>query len=222
MLVIRKYQEPDDRKFIRRICCDTAFLGGPVEKFFNGREIVADLLTLYYTDYERESVFVAELDGQIVGYLTGCKNIKRQKRIFTTRILPVIAVRFILCDSILKKKNILFLYNCLRSFLKKEFFTTDISSEYPATLHINIDVRYRGIGIGKKLISEYLCYLKKEKIKGIHLTTVSVDAVRFFEKMGFTVLQKKKVSYLSYPDHKKLYRFILSKKLTDEKADVVK
>ncbi|MCM8830376.1 MAG: GNAT family N-acetyltransferase [Candidatus Omnitrophica bacterium] len=221
MPVIRKYQEPYDRKFIREICCDTAFLGDPVENFFEGREVVADLLTLYYTDYEPESVFVAELTGQIVGYLTGCKNIKRQKRIFITRILPVIAVRFILSDSILKKKNVLFLYHCILSFLKKEFFTTDVLLEHPATLHINIDRRYRNMGIGKKLVSEYLYYLKNEKVKGVCLATVSVDAVRFFKKMGFTVLQKKKVSCFAYLGYKRLYRFILGRKLTDEKADVI-
>ncbi|MCM8821740.1 MAG: GNAT family N-acetyltransferase [Candidatus Omnitrophica bacterium] len=216
MLVIRKYQNPDDREFIRKICCDSAFLGEPAERFFDGREILADLLTSYYTCYEKESIFIAELDRQIVGYLTGCKNIKKQKRIFMTRILPVTAIKFVFNGRILKKRNLLFLYNCALSIWKKEFFANDFSSEYPATLHINIDRRYRNTGIGKKLICEYISYLKKEKIAGVHVTTFSVNAAGFFEKMGFNVLGKKSVSYFNYLIHRKLLRFTLGRKLINE------
>lgn len=216
MLVIRKYQNAD-RKCIRRICWNTAYSGEPAEGFFYGREILSDLLTLYYTEYEPESIFIAELDGQIIGYLTGCKDVKKKRRIFITKVIPFITIRFIFSGAILKKKNILFIYSCTLSFLKKEFFTTDFSSEYPAILHINIDAKYRGIGIGRKLIDEYINYLKKEKIKGVHITTVSANAVRFFEKMKFSILETKKVSYIKC---KKSYRFIMGRKLSDDKLDL--
>ncbi|MCM8764278.1 MAG: hypothetical protein NC830_02785 [Candidatus Omnitrophica bacterium] len=57
-----------------------------------------------------------------------------------TKILPIVAIRFIFGGGV-SKKNLLFLYNCILSIMKKEFFSTDFSSEYPAILHINIDRR---------------------------------------------------------------------------------
>ena len=70
---IRPYQK-EDKGFIRKISGDTANRGKPVETFFKDREVMEDLLTLYYTDFEPQSSWVAEYEGRVVGYLTGCLN----------------------------------------------------------------------------------------------------------------------------------------------------
>ena len=51
---IRKYREKD-RKAIRDISVKTSFLGNPIEFFVNDKELIADVLTRFYTDYEPES-----------------------------------------------------------------------------------------------------------------------------------------------------------------------
>lgn len=116
-LVIRKYK-PEDRGAIRKICCDTAFMGKPAEEFFDDRELLADVVSSYYTDFEPESTFIAEAEGRVVGYLTGCKDTKKQKRIFFQKIFPKILLRFIIKGTFLRRKTRQFLYNCLKSFLK--------------------------------------------------------------------------------------------------------
>ena len=70
---IRKFQS-GDREAVRRICCATALLGNPSSIFFDGDEIFADAITLYFTDYEPESCFVAEHQGEVVVYLIGAKD----------------------------------------------------------------------------------------------------------------------------------------------------
>ena len=62
--LIRPYQK-EDRPSVRRISCETAFLDADLHDFFSDEEILADALTLYFTDYEPESCFVAELEEQI-------------------------------------------------------------------------------------------------------------------------------------------------------------
>lgn len=211
--MIRGYRT-SDRKFVRKIASDTAFLGRPSEIFSDDRELVADILTLYYTEYERESIFIAEVDGKVAGYLIGCSNIKRYKRIWMTKILPGLIVKSIVrIPFVLRKKNVAFLYYCVRAFFKKELFIPDISDNYPALLHINIEKDYRNRGIGTKLIEEYIKYLKNKGVKGVHLTTISSDAVRFFEKNGFTVLYKKKLSCFAHIGHKNIYKFLMVKNL---------
>ena len=56
--VFRKYR-PSDRAAVRRLCCETGFIGNPIDPVFEDRELFADFLTAYYTDFEPESAFVA-------------------------------------------------------------------------------------------------------------------------------------------------------------------
>ena len=209
---IRRFDKKD-RVFVRQLCCETAFSGLPVENFFEGREIIADLLTMYHTDYEPESVFIAEVDGVRAGYLTGNKNIKRKKRIFNIRILPVVLRKTFFKGILFKRKNLIFLLNCIRSFFRQELFEADFSKQYPATLHINIDFRYRGMGIGEKLIEHYCEHLRKVNVKGIHLSTVSERAAGFFQKNGFIILHRREISYFAHISSENLFRFTLGKKL---------
>src|SRR5437868_8135031 len=70
---IRSYQA-SDRGAVRKLCCETGFLGAPIDPAFQDRELFADFLTTYYTDHEQESSFVLEIDGEIRGYLLGSRK----------------------------------------------------------------------------------------------------------------------------------------------------
>ena len=87
MIAIRPY-EPRDRAAVREICCDTADGGEPSERFFPDREVLADLVTRYYTDFAPQTSWVAEQDGQVMGYLTGCLDTRRSLRTTLWRIVP--------------------------------------------------------------------------------------------------------------------------------------
>ncbi len=60
---IRRY-EARDRDAVRWLCCQTGFLGKPIDPVFEDRELFADYLTSYYTDIEPESSFVLEHEGR--------------------------------------------------------------------------------------------------------------------------------------------------------------
>jgi hypothetical protein len=72
-LNIRSYRA-SDRAVVRRLCCETGFLGEPIDPVFEDRELFADFLTTYYTDKEPESSFVLEMNGEIRGYLLGSRK----------------------------------------------------------------------------------------------------------------------------------------------------
>src|SRR5438046_7144463 len=71
--IIRSHRK-SDREAVRKLCCDTGFLGDPIEPVYEGREVFADFLTTYYTDHEPESCFLLEVDGEIRGYLLGSRK----------------------------------------------------------------------------------------------------------------------------------------------------
>ena len=72
-VMIRKYRE-SDREEVRRICCDTGFLGGSIASIYQDRELFADLFTKVYLDYEPDWSLVAESEGRVAGYLLGSVN----------------------------------------------------------------------------------------------------------------------------------------------------
>src|SRR5438045_555674 len=65
---------PADGGTVRRRCCETGFLGDPIDPVFQDHELFADFLTSYYTDKEPESSFVIEIAGEIRGYLLGSRK----------------------------------------------------------------------------------------------------------------------------------------------------
>src|SRR3954452_18306228 len=75
---IRKFAS-SDRARVRELCCETGFLGKPIDPVFEDRELFADYLTAYYTDWEPESGFVLLVNGEIRGYLLGSRFPLRQQ-----------------------------------------------------------------------------------------------------------------------------------------------
>ncbi|MCL5986281.1 MAG: GNAT family N-acetyltransferase [Actinobacteria bacterium] len=209
--VVRNYRK-SDRDSIRNIAYDTAFMGESADLFFDGREILADFLTIYFTDYEPQSCFVAEMDGDVIGYLLGARNEKRQNAAFI-RIIPRLIIKAFLKGKPFRIKNMKFSFHIFLSALRGEFNLPDCTKLYPALLHINVDKKYRGIGIGRKLIETYVDYLKRENITGVHLITKSENAVNFFKKMGFEVFHKTSLSYLRYILKRNIELHILVKKI---------
>src|SRR5882757_5515315 len=77
-LTLRPYQAAD-RSRVRELCCETGFLGNAIDPVFEDRELFADYLTAYYTDWEPESAFVLLVNGEIRGYLLGSRHPFRQQ-----------------------------------------------------------------------------------------------------------------------------------------------
>ena len=61
-----------------------------------------------------------------------------------------------------------------------------MTPRYPAHLHINLDSRYRGRGIGKILIGAFIADLKAAGVSGAHVVTArSSRSVSFYAQCGF-------------------------------------
>lgn len=215
-VIIRNFQQAD-RPYVRELAWDTALTGEPASAFFDGEEFFIDCLTSYFTDYEPESCFVAESGGKVAGYLLGTKNTVAMDKIVKLKIAPRLLAKALAGGIFFKKKNIIFVFRFLASFLKGEFRMPDFSGDYPATLHINLEKNFRNLGVGSKLINAYLEYLSRKSIPGVYLATMSDKASGFFEKQGFNLLHKGRRSYLSHILHRDLPLYIYGKRLQIQK-----
>lgn len=195
-VIVRKYL-PQDREAVRRISCATSFLEQPHRDIFTDDELLADALTLYFTDHEPQSCFVAESQGRVVGYLIGAKNVRKMHgwRMESAMIFRLLmkAFRHGAVFSLRKWKFIGYFFT---SLLLGEFIAPDLSREYPATLHINIERPFRSRGTGSRLMQAYLDFLRENGVRGVHLGTMSDSAGVFFEKHGFREISKRKRTYL--------------------------
>jgi len=194
-IVIRKFL-PQDRAAVRRISCETAFLELDRKRVFNDDEILADALTLYYTDYEPESCFVAEAGSRVVGYIIGSKDIPAMNRIGNRILFSRLFLKALRRGTFFNKVNARFLFYCLRSMLRGELSAPDFSKEFPATLHINIEEGFRKQKVGQGLIEACLFNLNNNQARGVHFGVFSGPGKNFFLKMGFAVLFQSERTYL--------------------------
>jgi len=211
---IRNYGK-QDRKALRRISYETSFLGR-ADDLFDQPELVADALTLYFTDSEPESCFVAVNGDKIVGYLIGAKNENAMSKISWLKVYPRLLWEAVINGIFFKTKTFKFFSAVIASFWKGEFRSPDFSAQFPAILHINVDKDFRGGGVGRKLINFYIEYLKNNAVAGMRAAVMSEAAKAFFEHCDFKVLFTAKRSYLRYYLNEDLNVYILGKKLLDK------
>lgn len=209
-IVIRKFKGTD-REAVRDITFNTAFMGEPASVFFDDREVISDALSLYFTDYEPESCFVAEANLKVIGSLIGAKSKIKAEKTFKHQIALSLLVKAFKRGTFTKRANRRFIFSCLLSLISGGLNSPDFTKEYPATLHININNGFRGLNIGTKLVNAYLGYLKSQKVSGVHLATMSDLGAKFFYRQGFSLLYKGKRSYFRPILHQDVPLYIFGK-----------
>ena len=169
---IRSYR-PSDRQAIRQLCCETGFLGEPIDPVYSDREMFADFLTTYYTDWEPESSFVVESDGQICGYLLGSRK-------------PLLNQLYAFWQNVSLFLKVLFRYprynDRSRRFIR--WTVTNGWREVPARprrtphFHINLLPEARKMSTTRALISAYLSYLYRCGEKRVYGQIVTFESRR--------------------------------------------
>ena len=192
-LQIRAYA-PGDRAGLRQICCDTADAGQPIENFFPDREVFGDLLTNYYTQHEPSSTFVADNDGDVVGYVTGCLETKRFLRVMIWRIVPVVLINALLRGTLWHPQTVRLLRANLGLWLKHGKRTAQERLDgYPSHLHVNVRQGFRGQHLGHRLIETFCERARAAGSPGVHagVSAENPSARHFFEGLGFQELHRE-------------------------------
>ena len=188
-IFVRPYH-PRDRQAVRAIACDTADRGEPVERFFRDREAFADLLTRYYTDCEPQSLWVADAEDRIIGYLTGCLDTRRYWRLMRRRIIPA-AIWHSICRGVLGSRQTWdVLLVGIKTLVVGGMRRAACPPGHPAHLHLNVAREFRSQRVGQQLLERFLEQARAAGVPGVHASVREDNgaAKRFFERMGFTVL----------------------------------
>lgn len=186
--IVIPYQ-PRHRDAVRRIYADTAFFGDPVEAFFDDRTLFADLGIDAYLDGYPDFAWVAESEGDVVGYIVGCPAGDGAVRRRNLARWPGIFQRLATGRYRLGRKTFSYLRDQVLAAVRGELL--EIRSDlYPANLHINLLPQYRGRGLGSALLGAYLSRLSSTGVPGVHAVATDRNpaALRLYRRFGFRVL----------------------------------
>ena len=189
--LIRPY-EPRDRKEVRRLCCETGFLGNPIDPVFEDRELFADYLTQYYLEHEPESSFVVEISGELKGYLMGSRRPLRHQLYGFFQNLGLVTrglLRYPGYNATSKKFVHWILCNGWR--------------EVPAAprnvphFHINLLAEARSVPTTRAIMDSYLAYLTncgEKQVYGQMVTFHNRRGTKMFERYGFKVINRAEIT----------------------------
>lgn len=197
--MIRSYRA-SDRAAVRDLCCQTGFLGEPIDPVYEDHELFADFLTTYYTDKEPESSFVLEVEGEIRGYLLGSRK-PLWNQFYAFRQNLWLFVRAV---------SRYFGYN-QRSRRFVRWMISHGWREVPAAprrtphFHINLLPDARKVSTTRALLSAYFSYLYRRGEKRVYGQIVTFESRRgekMFERYGFRVLNRAEITKFKafYPE----------------------
>lgn len=190
-IAIRSY-EPRDREAVRRLCCETGFLGKPIDPVFEDRELFADYLTSYYTDREPESSFVLEQDGVVKGYLLGSRHPLRQQWHDFWLNFSLVARAARRYRAYRRESR-----DFIGWILRNSWREVPAAPRRIAHFHINCLPEAQSIASAREIINRYLEYLRAAGEKAVFGQMVTFDSRRgspVFERYGFRVLNKQEIT----------------------------
>lgn len=188
---IRPYQ-PADRARVRELCCETGFLGKAIDPVFEDREIFADYLTAYYTDWEPESAFVLLVNGDIRGYLLGSRRPTRHQ-IYNLYNNVALFLRGMFRYPRYNAASQKFVQWILRQAWRE----VPASPRRTAHFHINLLADARSVANTRALMDSYLKYLHEKgerRVFGQMVVFEDRRGTKMFERYGFKVLNKMEIT----------------------------
>ena len=212
--VIRPYR-PNDRNAVRLLCCETGYLGKAIDPVFQDRELFADYLTRFYTDWEPESTFVLEQDGEVKGYLMGSRRpLLHQFHSFFLNLS-------LFARGIFRYPR----YNkASKAFVR--WILLNAWREVPAAprrlphFHFNMLPEAMGFGTTREMLVQFFHHLRahgETHVFGQVVTFEERRGAKVFERFGFRVVEKKEITKYRAHRDEPVYLCTVLKDLNDGK-----
>jgi hypothetical protein len=188
---VRKYQ-PSDRDEVRALCCDTGFLGKPIDPVFADRELFADFLTSYYLKHEPDSAFVVTVNDEIRGYLLGSRWPYRHQVYSFLENIALAAKMLVRYPSYNRESR-----EFVHWLVSKAWREVPAAPRRIGHFHVNLLPDAKSILLCRYLLETYLRNLYENGVRQTYGQMVTFDGRRgfkLFERYGFKVLNQSEIT----------------------------
>jgi ribosomal protein S18 acetylase RimI-like enzyme len=194
------------RSGLETLCCETGFLGSPIDRVFKDTRLFSKYLTGYYLSVEPDLAFVAlDPNGAVIGYIVGSVRRWRYRMYRATRLPGFVAA--VLGKIILGRYDKASLRFCLWLFLKgwREIPKAPL---HGAHFHFNVQGPYRNSGVAKALLEQFLKEVARrgeDVVYGQMLTFETRRRAELYRRLGWKVFDRTTVSKYSTFLRRRIY-----------------
>ena len=193
-LKIRRYKKAD-LDFLYQICLRTGDNGKDATRCYNDKKLIGHIYSAPYAIFEPELCFILSMDSNPCGYILGTKNTIRFQKWLKNKWYFKLQKSYSMPLNEDNSRDA----NLIRQLYAQQDNREEFEN-YPAHLHIDILPNAQRRGYGRKLIIAFLKELIYQKVKGVHLivSKKNINAINFYQKVGFTNFKYLKKSILFY------------------------
>lgn len=198
--LIRCYQHAD-RESVRQLCCDNGYLGDPIDGAFSDRDLYASIFIDPYLDHYPEWTFVAEYEGQIVGYLTAATGFRYcgQQALSGSLALCRLVATCIFQENTASLKD--------KKFLTWLFFRSWRERVHrPSTavhMHFGVQAAYRGRFVAQRLWMTFERELQLHDIDHYYGEIITIrpqQVARVYQRFGLKLYDQKLSTMFAHVD----------------------
>jgi len=176
---IRPYAA-EDRDAVVSICIATGDAGDDASGVHDLPELLVSVYLLPYVELEPRHAFVAVDDLGVAGYVVAALHARSFADLLARAWWPELQERYPL-DRTYRPAD-----RALVEHVHRPPTPPDVATHHPSELHIDLDRRARGTGVGRRLIEHECAALRAAGSPGVHL---GVDprnqrAIGFYRHLG--------------------------------------
>lgn len=176
---------PQDREVVGRVAYQTGFFGQSAGGYFPDQRLFAALWVGPYFQGAGAGGFVAEVDGEVVGYILGAPD----HRAYQQALTGVVARHLLTARPTLATlRSAAYLLRAARYPSRHADWAA-----YPAHLHLNLLPGARRMGAGRRLLEAHLAVLGGLGVPGVQLSTTTENgaALTLYRRAGFSGLSSQ-------------------------------
>lgn len=189
MAIIRAAR-PDDLDALYAVSLATGFEGGDASHLYNDPGMIGHIYVAPYAVLEPELALVVQDSMGVAGFAVGALDTLRWEERLETEWWPQLRIRYPNPPGALQAS---WSPDDLRASMIHHPSRTplQVSSKYPAHLHLNLLPRVQRTGLGMKLFSEWQSLAAARGIDAIHIgaNRANERAIRFWKRNGFADLE---------------------------------
>lgn len=176
-----------DRAALSSICLWTGNAGADASHLYSNPEYPGLVWSVPYLDFAPEHAFVLDNDGEILGYVVGAADTADFENSLDRDWWPMLAKKYAGVEPQAPSDA-----GVLDRIRAPKHTASELSSAYPAHLHINLLPPAQSGGWGRKLIETELNSLRSAGAPAMHLglSLTNDRAYGFYRHIGMTEISR--------------------------------